>query len=472
MRTLRFPAFVILAALLGVACTDHRASGSKSREGEGERESGLARQEQITQAVAEIEQLQEQRLFWVNFLDALYRAKPDRAWFTGVRCLTGSAGRPKVLLEGYVEYSSLSRWVPYERAFTQEEAVDEVLQRVEDCVQHLEITHSAHAYASGGRPRARARFWLLADLVMPAPPPTRLSGSSTEPEMSSEAVADRIRVLIDGIRRPDLPRGFIRNDVATKPHAVTPTRGEIQCPFCGFIRAKGVRWCPVCSFAPTDSDGDDLPDEWEDEHERVDRTRRDGDEDPDGDGFTNLKEYLAGSDPDRRSSVPERLMITRIYTEDVDLLFSGVAVKPGGDPDVIDPAFWMVSLRHGSTSKTEIVPLRATWHEYAVGPLERTQSDRPGESDHLEWTYVLTIRRRGEDPIRLVRNRPTRVREATHADFIIREGPDAGTEKRGKTIGDSIRIQEAAYRILAIHENCVDILRAGDDVVRRLYWRR
>jgi type VI protein secretion system component Hcp len=50
------------------------------------------------------------------------------------------------------------------------------------------------------------------------------------------------------------------------------------------------------SGSATDSDGDGMPDEWEIAHDLL-VGYNDADEDADGDGFTNLQEYLLGTDP-------------------------------------------------------------------------------------------------------------------------------------------------------------------------------
>jgi len=54
-----------------------------------------------------------------------------------------------------------------------------------------------------------------------------------------------------------------------------------------------VEWNPLL---PPDHDHDGMDDVWESEH-GLDPTLDDGDEDPDGDGFTNAEEYLLGTDP-------------------------------------------------------------------------------------------------------------------------------------------------------------------------------
>ncbi|UCE36600.1 MAG: hypothetical protein JSW00_13930 [Thermoplasmata archaeon] len=49
---------------------------------------------------------------------------------------------------------------------------------------------------------------------------------------------------------------------------------------------------------PSDSDGDGLPDSWEQEH--FGNLNQDANDDPDNDGKTNLQEYQAGSDPNKK----------------------------------------------------------------------------------------------------------------------------------------------------------------------------
>ncbi len=52
-----------------------------------------------------------------------------------------------------------------------------------------------------------------------------------------------------------------------------------------------------------DSDNDGMPDSWEIEN-NLDPLTDDAHEDPDEDGFTNLQEYLAGTDPRNPNSFP------------------------------------------------------------------------------------------------------------------------------------------------------------------------
>jgi hypothetical protein len=74
-----------------------------------------------------------------------------------------------------------------------------------------------------------------------------------------------------------------------------------------------------------DSDGDGLPDSWEQEH-ATNLNLNDANSDPDNDGFSNLHEYLAGTDPQDKTSA---LRLTGVQQPDhsISLSFQAVAGK-------------------------------------------------------------------------------------------------------------------------------------------------
>ncbi len=107
----------------------------------------------------------------------------------------------------------------------------------------------------------------------------------------------------------------------------------------------------VGSSGLADSDGDSIPDDWEDSH-GLNKLVNDASLDPDRDGFTNLQEYIAGTDPQSQASC---------------LRFEGARQGPAG----IDISFYAAVGRtysvlyldqfgSGNWQKLADVPARAT----------------------------------------------------------------------------------------------------------------
>ena len=91
-------------------------------------------------------------------------------------------------------------------------------------------------------------------------------------------------------------------------------------PACG--RATSVKFdasknlvCSICGYTqevakaekPVDKDGDGIPDKWELEHKLNPNDASDANADADGDGFTNLEEYKAGTDLHNKEDHPDYL---------------------------------------------------------------------------------------------------------------------------------------------------------------------
>ncbi|MBR9982507.1 MAG: chitobiase/beta-hexosaminidase C-terminal domain-containing protein [Desulfatitalea sp.] len=113
-----------------------------------------------------------------------------------------------------------------------------------------------------------------------------------------------------------------------------------------FFAADGLleasRQAAIQILSPHDTDGDGLPDSWELEH--FGTLDRDGNGDFDGDGISDLDEYLNGFDPTTPSSVPSVPVILAPLDElFVDTLTPELVIAGGVDPEE-DPIIYTFEL--------------------------------------------------------------------------------------------------------------------------------
>lgn len=135
--------------------------------------------------------------------------------------------------------------------------------------------------------------------------------------------------LIKGFKDPYTAVDVHKRNIFSQPADII---GQYKiCHECGAKIPIDAKICPKCGAVQleTDTDGDGMPDKWEEKYGLNPRDPTDAGLDKDNDGFTNLQEYLAGTDPTDPNSNPrfqdikERMRVQKIYKKPVKLLFKG-----------------------------------------------------------------------------------------------------------------------------------------------------
>ena len=128
-----------------------------------------------------------------------------------------------------------------------------------------------------------------------------------------------------------------------------------KCPLCGKELADPPEITETAQdIGGIDSDGDGMPDAYEDRMGFNKNEPGDASRDADGDGFSNLYEYLMGTDPTDKKSFPgfeKRIYLKSIAKKTLPVRLTGVTVMP--DPnDKNSKKFWDISLQIGKRNQS------------------------------------------------------------------------------------------------------------------------
>lgn len=242
----------------------------------------------------------------------------------------------------------------------------------------------------------------------------------------------------------DQARAGFANPFQSGEHTNRMMTSEIRvsCVECGKPIAFSAAKCPFCGAEQPailnpdeiDSDGDGLPDKFEQSIGLNSLDHEDAVRDADGDGFSNLEEYQAKTkvnDPKDSPSVTAKLRLIRVASNPFKLRFQGDAQFADG------------SIRYQLNLKT----------------LERTYFVRIG--DEIEGFKVLEylpqtpegpaiVVQQGESRIRLVKGKAiTQYEMVSDVIFLI------DRSRFRLRVGDVFKVKEQEYKVIDIRQDRV-----------------
>lgn len=203
-----------------------------------------------------------------------------------------------------------------------------------------------------------------------------------------------------------------------------------QCPFCGTQQPK------VIDPTKLDVDGDNMPDLWEGKYGLNPSDKSDAQGDLDSDGFSNLEECLAKTDPVDAKSFPElpaKLRLRKVITEPFFLRFQGV--------NEISAGVFQYQLNLRSLERTYFAKIGDEIEGYKV--VEYVPAAAAGP---------IVVMQQGDKKIQLIKGQAVQQEELiAQLVFLLDRSPIRAR------VGDVITLKDQQYKVVDIKRNSVVI---------------
>ncbi len=225
---------------------------------------------------------------------------------------------------------------------------------------------------------------------------------------------------------------------------------------CKFWLDAAIQTCPHCGTAQgddsgprtepgLDSDGDGIPDEIENQHDFLNPHRyADAFLDQDGDWFTNLEEFRAGTDmadPRSRPALANRLRLVGMERDLFGIVVDSVmavANKPKENWDI------SLRVREGTAWRSRFVKIGQQAGEYEVVDAEEKFEmvyDASLKSEVRRDVSTVTLRKHDGEPLVLVKGQRTFT--GVVVDLVLEVAPGDSRRYRGIRSGDTLALKDS-----------------------------
>ena len=256
-------------------------------------------------------------------------------------------------------------------------------------------------------------------------------------------------------------------DVPEKTASFLASERRVKCKKCGKAISgdvKAVPNCPSCGekqeaeqVVVVDADGDGLPDEWEKRFGFNVNDASDAEKDTDGDGFTNLEEYLAKTDPtdakdhpDYLDSLKVTLPLKQTY---LPFVFTKATQVPGGwRCEFFDPKKKGVGSTGRFTAKVgeELAGYGYVVEKYETKSEKREKKGMKGMYFNVDVSEATLVRKSDGKVVKLVLNQGKKIVPVA-VDVQVTLVYERGASKSFDAVpGTEIDLNGTKYRVKEI----------------------
>lgn len=268
----------------------------------------------------------------------------------------------------------------------------------------------------------------------------------------------------EGLRRARAPFQLDKGD-AQQAGFLTPER-RVTCvnPACGKPIPYAATKCPFCGKAQPppremneglDTDKDGIPDRVENSLGLNPQDPSDAKGDLDGDGFSNLEEYLAGTDPKDPKSHPALVNLLRVKElrgKKLPLIFSGINTMPNGQKQLVfnligaqSRTFWV---KEGERiGETDFVAQKVE-----VKSEERENPNTPGIKKRVDVSTVLIKRMSDKKEIVLRINEGAKITDVEAVIVLPMDNSEYTVLENG-----TFKVREETYRVVSIDNTATSV---------------